>query len=297
MQSRIIPSGGVFDVASSVDASTARDLAQFPTVGAQPWPPGPRSAVQPASIRRPVGYSQEGMGGVFGQSPVATNAAVARRIAPAPYDPRATMLNRVGPFDMAGRVAKLQGFTPKGGILDGSTIGTGQPGGGAYYEAREPKVIGSGAVGRSLPDPMIALRNIRQHSIMPGMTELADARTSRKIADPKASLAAQVASHPVTPSPNMANKCPPGYRAVIDVVEGPKCVKIHSGASGFGNVERRPRPMMSGHPRMYGRSVFEGPVVGDQLPKKSLQPPFSPVAGLGAGPDGLGCGCGWKSNG
>ena len=307
MQSRIIHAGGVFDVATPVDASTERDLAQFPTVGARPWPPGPRSSVKPAGIRKPVGYSQEGMGGVFGETPVATTAAVSRRIAPAPFDPRATMLNRVGPFDMTGRVAKLPGFTPKGGILDGATVGTGQPGGGTYFEAREPRVIGSGAVGRSLPDPMIALRNIRQESIMPGMTELTDARTTRKIAAPKTPLAAQVLPRVIAPRPNIENRCPPGYRAVIDVIEGPKCVKVHSAASGFGAMDRRPLPVsvQFAHPRMYGRSVFEGPVVGDMLPKKSLQPPFSPVSGMGAGPDGLGagpdgsgCGCGgWKYSG
>jgi hypothetical protein len=59
-------------------------------------------------------------------------------------------------------------------------------------------------------------------------------------------------------------------------------------------------------PRMYGRSVFEGPVVRDRMAMKSLQPPFRPVSGFGAGPDGLGagpdglggCGCGaWKQSG
>lgn len=302
MRNKFIRAGGVFDVAMPIDASTERDLAQFPTVGAQPWPPGPRSAVRPAGIRRPVGYSKEGMGGVFGEVSVASTAAVSRRIAPAPFDPRATILNRVGPFDMTGRVPSMPGFTPKGGILDGSTVGTGQPGGGDYYEAREPRLVGTGVSARSLPDPMIGLRNIKQQSIMPGMTTIENARSSRKILPAPTSLAAKIEPRPIAPSPTAQNQCPPGYTAVVDLIEGPKCANLNPGMPGFGATERRPLPVSVSfaHPRMYGRSVFEGPVVGDRMPKKSLQPPFSPISGVGAGPDGLGsdCGCGgWKYGG
>lgn len=304
MQSRMIQGGGVFDVASSIDASTSRDLAQFKTVGAQPWPPGDRSAVKPAGIRRDIGYSKVGMGGVFGQAPAPVSAAVARRIAP--VDPRATMLSRVSPFDMTGAVRSLPGFTPKGGILDGATVGTGQPGQGQYFEAREPKVIGTGVKVRSLPDPMIALRNIRQASIMPMTTELTDARTARKIAPAQTSLAAKILPTGKLPRPNAQNKCPPGFTAVVDIIEGPKCVKLNPGMNGFGaahEVGRRPLPVSVSFapPRMYGRSVFEGPVVGDRMPKQSLQPPFKAISGFGAGPDGLGsdCGCGggWNYGG
>lgn len=343
MQSRMIQGGGVFDVASSIDASTSRDLAQFKTVGAQPWPPGDRSAVKPAGIRRDIGYSKVGMGGVFGQAPAPVSAAVARRIAP--VDPRATMLSRVSPFDMTGAVRSLPGFTPKGGILDGATVGTGQPGQGQYFEAREPKVIGTGVKVRSLPDPMIALRNLRQASIMPMTTELTDARTTRKIAPAQTSLAAKILPTVKMPRPSPQNKCPPGFTLVVDLIEGPKCVQTNGpkppqmgakscppgyqlmppvaggppqckpipGMNGFGaahDVGRRPLPVSVSfaHPRMYGRSVFEGPVVGDRMPKQSLQPPFKPVSGFGAGPDGLGagpdglgsgCGCGggWNYSG
>lgn len=303
MQNRTIYAGGVFDVASNIDAATSQDLAQFKTVGAQPWPPGPRSTVGTATHPKAVGYSKVGMGGiggVFGQVTAPVTAAVSRRVAP--VDPRATMVGRVGPFDMTGHLRSMPGFTPKGGILDGSTVGTGQPGGGQYFEAREPRVVGSGAVVRSLPDPMIALRNIRQASITPIPEEMKDARRPQPLMRGVQRLEATMVPQRLAPSPNKKNQCPPGYKMMIDIIEGPKCVKERPGMAGFGDVGRRPLPVSVefSEPRMYGRSVFEGPVVRDRIAMKSLQPPFAPVSGFGAGPDGLGsdCGCGgWKYSG
>jgi hypothetical protein len=311
MKNTLIHAGGVFDVAQSVDASTARDLATFKEVGAQPWPPGPRKIVGEAGRRAPVGYSTVSSGARF--SPVAASgfgqaersASVPQRIGAVPVDARATMVGRVGPFNMTGSIPSIPGFTPKGGILDGSTVGTGQPGGGAFFEAREPRVIGSGARVRSLPDPMIALRNIRQAGITPPQTPIADARTSRPVRQTGLTSAAPLMKTPAAPRPDVNNQCPPGFRTVVNLIEGPKCVPS---SSGFGDVSRRPLPVSVefSEPRMYGRSVFEGPVVRDRMAMKSLQPPFRPVSGFGAGPDGLGagpdglggCGCGaWKQSG
>lgn len=303
MKNRMIHSGGVFDFASNLQDASSRDLEQFQTVGARPWPPGPRSTVGTSTGARPIGFSTVGMGsvgGVFGQFAPVT-AAVSRRLVPA--DPRATMVGRVGPFDLTGAMASIPGSTPKGGILDGSVIPTGQPGGGQYYEAREPRVIGSGAKVRSLPDPMIALRNIRQTSITPLDEAMKDARRPQPVRRGAAHPQSTLVPQRLAPRPNVQNQCPPGYRTFVDIIEGPKCVPAH-GMSGLGDASRRPFPVSVSFapPRMYGRSVFEGPVVGDRMAKQSLQPPFRPVSGFGASPDGLGagpgesdCGCGgWK---
>ena len=72
--------------------------------------------------------------------------------------------------------------------------------------------------------------------------------------------------------------------------------------NGFGQAVMPSRPIPVSvsfdRPRMYGQSIFEGPVVRDKFPRESIMPKLGPINGLGAGPDGLGsdCGCGsWKT--
>lgn len=71
--------------------------------------------------------------------------------------------------------------------------------------------------------------------------------------------------------------------------------------NGFGEsvMPSRPIPVSVSFERgrMYGQSIFQGPVARDHFPRESIMPTLGPVNGLGAGPDGLGsdCGCGsWK---
>lgn len=73
--------------------------------------------------------------------------------------------------------------------------------------------------------------------------------------------------------------------------------------NGFGQATMPSRPIPVSvhfaHPRMYGKSVFMGPVIRDRFPRESIMPSMGPINGFGAGPDGLGssCGCGsWKTS-
>ena len=232
------PGGGIF---GGKHVAGRRDISLFPTVPTSPWPPGPRESVPKEPSYRPIGFMNIGMGDM--------TASVARPIGikPQPMDPQSVMVNRL-PWlgTIPGGTHTPPGFTPKGGILDGSTVDPGEPGHGLAYSERSPQVVRTGRSVYSLPNPMISLRNMPQENI--------------------------------TPAPGPIN--------------------------GFGQATMPARPIpvsvSFARPRMYGQSIFEGPVVRDHFPRESIMPQMGPINGFGAGPDGLGssCGCGdWKKMG
>lgn len=221
--------GGIFE--QQLESGHVRDVSQFPTVGSAPWPPGPRAVVGQVPARRQVGFKNIGMG--------ASEAMV-----PKPLLPRSTVTGHVSAYDYGNGIMTPSGFTSRGGILDGATVETGQPGRGRYFEESSPRYVGTGVEVRSIPDRAAPLRNIGQQNITPAAKPLA----------------------------------------------------------GFGQATMPSRPIpvavSFARPRMIGRSIFEGPVLRDAIPQVITTPGPTSIAGLGAGPDGLGssCGCsGWKS--
>lgn len=243
--------GGIFDEQTAYDTSSG-DITHFPSVPARAWPTvadwnrhpvGAELARVPQAIkRRQVGYSNIGMGEYESASVPKTINEVAQ-----PMDPRSLMVGRVSPFGYRNGSTPPAGFTPRGGILDGSTVATAQPAGSGYFEERQPRIVGTGVRIEALQDPMLQLRNIPTENITPAPTSIA----------------------------------------------------------GFGSTAGMTRPIpvsvSFARPRMYSRSVFEGPVTHDHFPTASIMPTMGPINGVGEGPDGLGagdCGCGgWKYGG
>jgi hypothetical protein len=109
-----------------------------------------------------LGFSKVGMGDFQSSVQARKISAMAQ-----PMDPRAVMVNRLPRLGQAGERVARSGYTPKGGILDGSTVDVGYSAGGGYFEEKEPRVIGTGSSVRTLPDNQLGLRNIAQRSIMP----------------------------------------------------------------------------------------------------------------------------------
>lgn len=221
--------GGIFE--QQLQSGHVRDVSQFPTVGSAPWPPGPRGVVGQVPARRAIGFKNIGMG-------------AAEAMAPQPVVPRSTVIGNVSAYNYGRSMAVPTGYTSRGGVLEGATVETGQPGRGAFFEEQSPRYVGTGVAVRSIPDSAAAARNIGQANITPGPTSIA--------------------------------------------------------GLGQATMPSRPIPVAVSfaRPRMIGRSIFEGPVLRDAIPQVITTPGPTSIAGLGAGPDGLGssCGCsGWKS--
>ena len=248
--------GGIFG-AEATDAGT-RDIGIFPSVPARPWPPGPRSVMGTSPQYQDIGFSKVGMGDFQSSVQARQISSVAQ-----PMDPRSVMVNRLPKLGQAGGRVARQGYTPKGGILDGSTVDVGYSAGGGYFQEKEPRVIGTGKDIRTLPDNQLGLRNIGQRSLMP------------------------------TPGP--VN----GFGDAASAAQ-PVQVTFSQPVRVAGVMPSQPIPVAVSfaRPRMMGKSVFGGPVVRDNFPRESIMPTLGPVNGFGAGPDGLGgCGCGdWKRN-
>lgn len=194
------------------------------------------------------------------------SAAVPQAITPSrgqSMDPEGLMVGRVSAFNYHHPMNVPQGFTPKGGIFDGSAVESGLPGHGKFFEEKQPGTVGVDQRIQSLKDPAM------QHPVVPTVS--------------------------IQPSPGPVN----GFGA--DEVSAAQAVRI-VGPQPFQvshAMPSRPIPVSVSfaRPRMFGRSVFEGPVTGDAFPRESIMPTLGPVNGFGAGPDGLGsdCGCGsWK---
>jgi hypothetical protein len=154
------PRGGIFG--ESATASVTPDIGAFATVGVSHWPLGTRSAMPLEPKSAPIGFSKVGMGAY-------PSATVARTVhsGPISMDPRAVMVNRLPKLGQAPKHVGYPGYTPKGGVLDGSSVDVGYAAGGRYFEEKEPHVIGSNSSARSLPNPQLALRNMQQRSLMP----------------------------------------------------------------------------------------------------------------------------------
>lgn len=142
--------GGIFE--GQLDSGHVRDVSQFPTVGSSAWPPGKRSVVGQTPHMGPVGFRNIGMGN--------SDAMVSK-----PIVPRSTVTGHVSAYDYGNGMRPPSGFTSRGGILDGATVETGQPGRGKFFEEASPKYVGTGIEARSIPDRLAPLNNVAQANI------------------------------------------------------------------------------------------------------------------------------------
>lgn len=151
--------GGIFE--QQLQSGHVRDVSFFPTVGTAPWPPGPRSVVGETPRSHPIGFKNIGMGDMDASKPKAIMGA------PQPMVPRSVVTGHVSAYNYGPAAPTPAGYTSKGGILDGSTVESGEVGRGRYFEEAAPRYIGTGLVTRSLPDRLASLTNIAQENITP----------------------------------------------------------------------------------------------------------------------------------
>lgn len=145
--------GGIFE--GQLSNGSVRDVSLFPTVPTRGWPSGARHRVPTAVETQPIGFKNIGMG----QEPSAT---IPQAIRPSGQSmpPQGAIVGNVTAYQYHNGLPVPAGYTAKGGILDGSTVESGQIGRGAFFEQGSGPSVGTGVVTRSVTDSYASKQNI-----------------------------------------------------------------------------------------------------------------------------------------
>lgn len=227
MSHQYLSRGGIFE--QQLESGHVRDVSLFPRVPSAPWPPGQRSVVGETPTSQPIGFKNIGMG-----------SADATR--PQPVVPRATVIGNVSAYNYGNGMSPPSGYTSRGGILDGSTVETGQPGRGRFFEERAPQYIGTGVEVRSLVDRAAPLRNIPQENITPAARPISGfgqaAMPSRPIPVSVSFARPRMLSRSIFEGPVVRDAFPqanitPGPSSIAGLGTGPDGLGSSCGCSGW----------------------------------------------------------------